>query len=133
MGNHKELVVWQKSITLVKLVYQQTGSFPSDERFGLTNQMRRCSVSIPSNIAEGFGRGSDKELTQFLRISLGSSSELDTQLILSKELHYMDEKRYNELSALNEEVAKMLSSLIYRRVNGLDSNLKTNKLTNLET
>ncbi|EIY54964.1 MULTISPECIES: four helix bundle protein [Bacteroides] len=131
MGNHKELVVWQKSITLVKLVYQQTGSFPSDERFGLTNQMRRCSVSIPSNIAEGFGRGSDKELTQFLRISLGSSSELDTQLILSKELHYMDEKRYNELSALNEEVAKMLSSLIYRRVNGLDSNLKTNKLTNL--
>ena len=112
MGNHKELVVWQKSITLVKLVYQQTGSFPSDERFGLTNQMRRCSVSIPSNIAEGFGRGSDKELTQFLRISLGSSSELDTQLILSKELHYMDEKRYNELSALNEEVAKMLSSLI---------------------
>ena len=131
MGNHKELVVWQKSITLVKLVYQQTGSFPSDERFGLTNQMRRCSVSIPSNIAEGFGRGSDKELTQFLRISLGSSSELDTQLILSKELHYMDEKRYNELSALNEEVAKRLSSLIYRRVNGLDSNLKTNKLTNL--
>ena len=131
MGNHKELVVWQKSITLVKLVYQQTGSFPSDERFGLTNQMRRCSVSIPSNIAEGFGRGSDKEFTQFLRISLGSSSELDTQLILSKELHYMDEKRYNELSALNEEVAKMLSSLIYRRVNGLDSNLKTNKLTNL--
>ena len=131
MGNHKELVVWQKSITLVKLVYQQTGSFPSDERFGLTNQIRRCSVSIPSNIAEGFGRGSDKELTQFLRISLGSSSELDTQLILSKELHYMDEKRYNELSALNEEVAKMLSSLIYRRVNGLDSNLKTNKLTNL--
>lgn len=131
MGNHKELVVWQKSITLVKLVYQQTGSFPSDERFGLTNQMRRCSVSIPSNIAEGFGRGSDEELTQFLRISLGSSSELDTQLILSKELHYMDEKRYNELSALNEEVAKMLSSLIYRRVNGLDSNLKTNKLTNL--
>ena len=131
MGNHKELVVWQKSITLVKLVYQQTGSFPSDERFGLTNQMRRCSVSIPSNIAEGFGRGSDKELTQFLRISLGSSSELDTQLILSKELHYMDEKRYNEPSALNEEVAKMLSSLIYRRVNGLDSNLKTNKLTNL--
>ena len=131
MGNHKELVVWQKSITLVKLEYQQTGSFPSDERFGLTNQMRRCSVSIPSNIAEGFGRGSDKELTQFLRISLGSSSELDTQLILSKELHYMDEKRYNELSALNEEVAKMLSSLIYRRVNGLDSNLKTNKLTNL--
>ena len=131
MGNHKELVVWQKSITLVKLVYQQTGSFPSDERFGLTNQMRRCSVSIPSNIAEGFGRGSDKELTQFLRISLGSSSELDTQLILSKELHYMDEKRYNELSTLNEEVAKMLSSLIYRRVNGLDSNLKTNKLTNL--
>ena len=130
MGNHKELVVWQKSITLVKLVYQQTGSFPSDERFGLTNQMRRCSVSIPSNIAEGFGRGSDKELTQFLRISLGSSSELDTQLILSKELHYMDEKRYNELSALNEEVAKMLSSLIYRRVNGLDSNLKTNKLIN---
>lgn len=130
MERHKELVVWQKSITLVKRIYQQTLSFPADERFGLTNQMRRCSVSIPSNIAEGYGRGHDKELIQFLRISLGSSSELDTQLIISKELQYINEEDFTEIAALNIEIAKMLSSLIYRRLNGLDSNLKTKELIN---
>lgn len=130
MENHKQLVVWQKSITLVKLIYQQTLYFPADEKFGLTNQMRRCSVSIPSNIAEGYGRGHDKELIQFLRISLGSSSELDTQLIISKELQYMNEENFTEIATLNREIAKMLSSLIYRRVSGLDSNLKTKELIN---
>lgn len=119
-----------KSITLVKRIYQQTLSFPADERFGLTNQMRRCPVSIPSNIAEGYGRGHDKELIQFLRISLGSSSELDTQLIISKELQYINEEDFTEIAALNIEIAKMLSSLIYRRLNGLDSNLKTKELIN---
>lgn len=86
MGTYRDLLAWQKSIKLAKAVYQLTANYPSDERFGLTNQMRRCSISIPSNIAEGFGRGSDKELVQFLYISLGSSNELDTQLTVSYEL-----------------------------------------------
>ena len=124
MGSHKELVVWKKGIELVKSIYQSTSSFPVDERFGLTNQMRRCSVSIPSNIAEGFARSSDKELVQFLYISLGSSSELDTQLIISKELEYLSDQDYTGISLLNNEIGKMLSSLIYRRTNGLDTNKK---------
>lgn len=125
MGSHKDLIAWKESIELVKSIYQKTADFPSDERFGLTNQMRRCSVSIPSNIAEGFGRVSDKELIHFLYISLGSSSELDTQLIISKELKYLNEEDFVSLSFLNERIGKMLSSLIYRRTNGLDTNKRS--------
>ena len=125
MAGYKELIVWQKGMELVKSVYQLTISFPDSERFGLTNQMRRCSVSIPSNIAEGYGRSSDKELIQFLYISLGSSYELETQLVISKELQYMGEEDYNVLSAINEEVGKMLSSLIYRRRQKLDTNVNS--------
>jgi four helix bundle protein len=124
MGTYHDLTVWKKSIALAKAVYQQTSKFPSDERFGLVNQMRRCSVSIPSNIAEGFGRGSDKELIQFMYVSLGSSNELDTQLTLSLELSFLSQDNYKFLTGLNDEVSKMLSSLIYRRKNGLDSNNK---------
>ena len=122
MGTYRDLLVWQKSIKLAKAIYQLTANYPSDERFGLTNQMRRCSISIPSNIAEGFGRGSDKELVQFLYISLGSSNELDTQLTISYELSYISENQFLEIGKLNNEVSKMLLSLIYRRKNGLDSN-----------
>lgn len=122
MGTYRDLVAWQKSIALAKSVYQLTANYPSDERFGLVNQMRRCSVSISSNIAEGFGRGSDKELIQFLYISLGSSNELDTQLTISHELSFINEESYKEVEHLNNEVNKMLSSLIYRRKNGLDTN-----------
>lgn len=122
MGTYRELLAWQKSIALAKSVYQLTADYPVDERFGLVNQMRRCSVSIPSNIAEGFGRGSDKELVQFLYISLGSSNELDTQLTISYELSFIEEKRFREVEMMNREVNKMLASLIYRRKNGLDTN-----------
>ncbi|MDO3390351.1 four helix bundle protein [Bacteroides sp. ET489] len=122
MGTYRDLLVWQKSIKLAKAIYQLTANYPSDERFGLTNQMRRCSISIPSNIAEGFGRGSDKELVQFLYISLGSSNELDTQLTVSYELSFITEDRFKEIEKLNNEVNKMLQSLIYRRKKGLDSN-----------
>lgn len=115
MGTYRDLLVWQKSIKLAKAIYQLTANYPSDERFGLTNQMRRCSISIPSNIAEGFGRGSDKELVQFLYISLGSSNELDTQLTVSYELSFITEDRFKEIEKLNNEVNKMLQSLIYRR------------------
>ncbi len=78
MGTYRDLVAWQKSIALAKSVYQLTANHPSDGRFRLVDQMRRCSVPISSNIAEGSGRGSDKESVQFLYISLGSSNELDT-------------------------------------------------------
>ena len=122
MGTYRDLLAWQKSIKLAKAVYQLTANYPLDERFGLTNQMRRCSVSIPSNIAEGFGRCSNKELVQFLYISLGSSNELDTQLTISYELSYISENQFLEIGKLNNEVNKMLLSLIYRRKKGLDSN-----------
>ena len=113
MGNYKDLLAWQKSIVLAKTVYRLTADYPSDERFGLVNQMRRCSVSIPSNIAEGYGRGTDNDLVHFLYISLGSSNELDTQLTISFELSFIDKEKYKEVEQLNHEVNKMLSSLVY--------------------
>lgn len=125
MGTYRDLLAWQKSIMLAKSVYQLTANYPSDERFGLVNQMLRCSISIPPNIAEGFGRGSDKELVQFLYISLGSSNEQDSQLVISHELSFISEEQFKELETLNNEVNKMLSSLIYRRKNGLDANSRT--------
>ena len=122
MGTYRDLLAWQKGIKLAKAVYQLTANYPLDERFGLSNQMRRCAVSIPSNIAEGFGKSSNKELIQFLYISLGSSNELDTQLTISYELSYISGNQFQEIGKLNCEVSKMLQSLIYRRKNGLDSN-----------
>lgn len=124
MGTYKDLLAWQKSLDLAKIVYQTTSNYPDEERFGLVNQMRRCAVSIPSNIAEGYGRGSDKELLRFLYIALGSSNELETQSILSFKLHFMEDKSFEAIQNLNAEINKMISSLIYRRKNGLDRNLK---------
>ncbi|MBB4036151.1 four helix bundle protein [Dysgonomonas hofstadii] len=112
MGTHKDLKVWQKSINLVKLVYVETKSFPKEELFGLISQMRRSAVSIPSNIAEGFGRGSKKECEHFTYIALGSASELETQLIISKELEYIKNEEYQTLNLLLSEIIKMLSALI---------------------
>ena len=96
---HHDLRAWQEAMTLVKDVYQITASFPKDEIYALTSQMRRAAVSIPSNIAEGAARTGDKEFLQFLSISRGSLSELETQLIIAKELGYMLE--------LNEIMLKM--------------------------
>lgn len=86
--NHKDLEVWKQSIGLAKAVYEMTGSFPPSELYGLTAQMRRSAVSIPSNIAEGVARGTDKEFIHFLHIVLGSLAELHTQYILSPELQF---------------------------------------------
>ncbi len=118
MMTHKDLIVWQKSMNLVTLVYQKTSQFLKDEIYGLTSQMRRVTVSIPSNIAEGHGRFSDKELIRFLFISLGSAAELETQLILSKNLGFLIEVDFNLLHELNTEVMKMLSALIRNKNNG---------------
>lgn len=122
MGTYKNLIAWQKGVELSKAVYQLTAKFTSDERFGLVNQMRRCSVSIPSNIAEGYGRGSDNETVHFLYVSLGSSNELDTQLTISQRLSFISDEDYEEIIGLNNEVNKMIASLIYRKKNGLDKN-----------
>ncbi len=86
MANHKDLEVWKQAVELVKTVYEFTAGFPASEIYGLVSQMRRSAVSIPSNIAEGAARNSDKEFIQFLYITLGSLAELDTQYILSKEI-----------------------------------------------
>ena len=118
MTTHKDLIVWQKSMQLVVLIYKITKSFPKDELFGLVSQMRRAVVSIPSNIAEGHGRCSNKELVRFLFISLGSSSELETQLIISKNLDLMNDENSKQLLLLNEEVRKMLVALIRNKNNG---------------
>ena len=88
--NFKELLVWKKSIELVKSIYQITSMLPSDERFGLVSQMNRSSISVPSNIAEGSGRTSGKEFLHFLNIAISSSYELETQLIISNELYELD-------------------------------------------
>jgi four helix bundle protein len=114
MGTYRDLVVWQKSMMLARRVYETTACYPEHERYGLVNQMRRCSVSIPSNIAEGYGRETDREHSHFLFISLGSSNELETQLILSNDFHYINGNDFKEIMDLNMEVNKMLSSLIYK-------------------
>lgn len=106
MHKYKDLKVWQKALELTKLIYGITRNFPTEEKFGLTNQIRRASVSIPSNIAEGAGRNSDKEFIQFLAIAAGSCYEVETQLIIAIELKYTAEAE--EVSKLIEEIQKML-------------------------
>ena len=106
-------------------VYRVTSKFPTTERFGLVDQMRRASVSISSNISEGFGRGSDKELIRFLYMAKGSSNELDTQTELSKALTFLSKEEADTIINLNNRINKMITSLIYRRKNGLDSFDKT--------
>ena len=111
MNNFKELKVWQKAMKLVKMIYIQTKTFPKEEQYGLTNQIRRCAVSIPSNIAEGAGRKGDKEFNHFLHISLGSCFEFETQLIISKELDYINQNDFNALESEVIEIQKMIRGL----------------------
>ena len=112
METHKDLRVWQQSIGMVTSIYLMTQSFPKEEIFGLASQLRRASVSVPSNIAEGYARGSNKEKLHFLRISSGSISEVETQLMLSLNLGYIDQKKFDELSETITSVWKQLNSLI---------------------
>ncbi|NDV69654.1 four helix bundle protein [Dysgonomonas sp. 25] len=112
MKTHKDLIVWKKGIDLVKSAYECTSRFPQSEQFGLTSQIRRCAVSIPSNIAEGCGRNSDKELIHFLYIALGSASELETQIIISVELGFMPQEQSDNIHQQVNEMVRMISSLI---------------------
>jgi four helix bundle protein len=101
----KELVVWQKSMVLVRQVYGLTNKLPSDEKFGISNQMRRSAISIPSNIAEGNKRNTARDYVQFLRISAGSAAELETQLLLVKDIYNID---IASEAALLDEIQRML-------------------------
>ena len=112
LNSYKDLIVWQKSMNLVKDIYMITNSFPKSEIFGLVGQMRRAAVSIPSNIAEGFCRRSKKEYRQFLSIAFASVAELSTQLILSEELKFMEKTTFDDINSLCEEVSKMLNKMI---------------------
>jgi len=113
MGTHKELEVWKMSVDFVVDIYTLTKSFPVDEKYGMISQMRRAAISIPSNIAEGAGRQSDKENLQFLHIALGSISELDTQLIVAEKLGYCDSVK--EIELLNAIKAKLINYIKYLR------------------
>ena len=111
MSTYKDLIVWQKSMELSRMIYSHCMTFPREETFCLSNQVRRATVSIPSNIAEGYGRDTDNEKVRFMYVSLGSAQELDTQLILSHDFKYIDD--YIKTSQLINEVEKMHSSLKY--------------------
>lgn len=112
MKSHKNLIVWQKSMDHVAAIYVATKAFPNEELFGIVSQMRRAAVSIPSNIAEGYGRLYDKETVKFLSNALGSASELETQLIISKDLGYLLIEDFQKLINQIEEIIRMLSALI---------------------
>ncbi len=112
LNSYKELVVWQKSFNLSKDVYQITTKFPKSEMYGLVSQMRRCAVSIPSNIAEGYTRGYRQEYIQLLRTAFASGAELETQLLLAKDLEFITLENFTNLNSLLTEVMKMLNKLI---------------------
>ena len=109
--NFKDLLVWQRGMALAKTVYEMTRDFPSDERFGLVAQMRRCSVSIPSNLAEGQARHTTGEFIQFISHAEGSLAELETQLRLSLELGFCSGTKTEDTLGFMEELRKMLNSL----------------------
>ncbi len=110
MHNFKELIIWQKARTLVKDVYVAVKSFPDDEKFGIISQVKRASVSIPANIAEGAGRNSDKDFGRFLDIANGSSYELETLIIFSFDLEYLNKSEFDIIIDKIKEVQKMIYS-----------------------
>lgn len=114
MRDFKKLQVWQKAHQLALEVYKVTAGFPQEELYGLTSQMRRCSASIPANIAEGCGRGSSAELARFLHIAMGSASELEYHPLLAHDLNYLNTADYERLTNQVIEVKRMLTGFIKR-------------------
>ena len=113
MRPHEKLDVWKKSVDFVVAIYKATESFPRDERFGLTSQLRRAAVSIPANIAEGAARRSDKEFAYFLSNSQGSASEVETELLIARRLSYLQELNYGSLVSSLDEIGRMLTGLTH--------------------
>jgi four helix bundle protein len=114
MKNFRDLKVWEKSHLLTLDVYRATAKFPSDERFGLISQMRRCAASVPANIAEGCGRRGNGEFHKFLQIATGSASELAYHFMLSRDLGFLDAMTYAEFDSKINEIQKMLAGLILK-------------------
>ena len=114
--DHKDLDVWKKGIELVEQVYSMSSAFPDSERFGLTSQIRRAAVSIPSNIAEGTSKRTNRHFIQYLENSLGSAFEWETQLIIAYSEEYISEERFKECELKIQEIQKMIS----RFIDGLD-------------
>jgi four helix bundle protein len=109
---YKDLLIWQKGILLVKIIYTNLESFPKDEIFGLQSQIKRAAVSIPSNIAEGWGRSSTISYIHFLKIARGSLYELETQIIIANELNFITQLNFNEITQIITEESKMLNAFI---------------------
>lgn len=114
ISSYKGLIVWQKSINLVTMIYEVTRCLPDEERFGLTSQIRRSAISIPSNIAEGYGRGSTKSYLQFLSIARGSLFELETQIHIAKGLQFLSEENSSSITKLISEIGRMINSLMIK-------------------
>ena len=112
MSTFRDLLIWQKSMVLVTDIYQLTNSFPKEEIYGLTSQIRRSSVSIPSNIAEGYGRDGNKDYLKFLNIAIASLFEIQTQLEIAFNLKYTNEIQFNKIYEESREIERMLSSFI---------------------
>ena len=112
MDSYRELNVWKKSMALSVEVYTLTQSFPTHEQFGITSQLRRSTTSVPLNIAEGWGRGINKSYVQFLKIARGSLFEVETIVLLCKELNYILETNCEEILSRTNEIGKMINSLI---------------------
>jgi len=108
----KDLIVWQKGYKLSLLVYQATKEFPKSETYGLRSQIRSCAISVPANISEGYERDSKKQYLYFLNIAKGSLGELETHLLLSKDLKYITEKQWEKIECLRREVIRLLRELI---------------------
>ena len=114
MKDFRTLKVWEKSHKVVLAVYEVTKSFPKSELYGVTSQIQRAAVSVPTNIAEGCGKDSDAELGRYFKIAMGSSSELEYLLLLAHDLRYLDDNQYNQLHANLVEVRKMLNAFIQK-------------------
>jgi len=112
LKNYKELKVWQKAYALCLEIYMTTSGFPKEERYGLTSQIRRAAVSVPSNIAEGYGRKSTADYIRFLYMAYGSNCELETQLMICGDLEYLEADKLGELKENIEEIERMLKALI---------------------
>ena len=109
--NYRDLIAWQKGMAFVTGVYRATGQFPRDEIYGLTSQLRRAAVSIPSNVAEGHGRQSTREFLNFLSIAYGSLNETQTQLLIAQQLGYLNESDCNVLLEQSYELARLINGL----------------------
>ncbi|MBI2196135.1 four helix bundle protein [Candidatus Daviesbacteria bacterium] len=112
LTSYQQLTVWQKAFDLSIKIFRITNKFPKSELYGLVSQMRRCAVSIPSNIAEGYSRGYRQEYLQFLRTAFASGAELETQVLIAKELNFLNVQDFEDISNLLTEVQKMLNKLI---------------------